>query len=126
MALNAKKFIKLQKKIEKTLIGTYKSSKGLGQDLVVKKYSYVVNEYGDVSGLVTVEDILEEIMGEIQDEYDSEEKLIMHIDGKTTSVSGKTSLHDLNEELKTHFKVQDAQTASGLIIHLFGRIPKSG
>lgn len=86
----------------------------------------VVDEYGGTSGLVTIEDILEEIMGEIQDEYDSEEKLIMHIDGKTTLVSGKTSLHDLNEELKTHFKVQDAQTVSGLIIHLFGRIPKSG
>ncbi len=84
------------------------------------------DEYGGTSGLVTIEDILEEIVGEIQDEYDTEEKLIARIDEHTVSVSGKTSLYDLNEELGTHFRAKDAQTVSGFIIHLFGRIPKSG
>ncbi|MBL7085277.1 MAG: HlyC/CorC family transporter [Candidatus Omnitrophica bacterium] len=86
----------------------------------------VTDEYGGTSGLVTIEDILEEIVGEIQDEYDSEEKLIVTIDENYVSVSGKTSLYDLNEELNTHFKAKDAQTVGGFMIHLFRRIPKSG
>lgn len=86
----------------------------------------VTDEYGGTSGLVTIEDILEEIVGEIQDEYDTEEKLIVRVDAHTVSVSGKTSLYDLNEELNTHFKAKEAQTVAGFIIHLFGRIPKSG
>jgi len=86
----------------------------------------VTDEYGGTSGLVTIEDILEEIVGEIQDEYDTEERLIVRIDERSVSVSGKTSLYDLNEELNAHFKAKEAQTVSGFIIHLFGRIPKSG
>ena len=86
----------------------------------------VTDEYGGTSGLITVEDILEEIVGEIQDEYDSEEKLIVRVDENTVSVSGKTSLYDLNEELSTHFKAKGSQTVGGFMIHLFGRIPKSG
>lgn len=86
----------------------------------------VTDEYGGTFGLVTVEDILEEIVGEIQDEYDSEEKLIVKVDENTVSASGMTSLYDLNEELRTRFKAKDAQTVGGFIIHLFGRIPKSG
>ena len=92
-----------------------------------KSYAAIVtDEYGGTSGLVTIEDILEEIVGEIQDEYDTEEKLIARIDENTVSVSGKTSLHDLNEELNTHFRARDAQTVGGFMIHLFGRVPKSG
>ncbi len=93
------------------------------------KKSYVAivtDEYGGTSGLVTIEDILEEIVGEIQDEYDTEEKLIVRVDENTVSVSGKTSLYDLNEELDTHFKAKGAETLGGFMIHLFGRIPKSG
>jgi len=86
----------------------------------------VTDEYGGTSGLITIEDILEEIVGEIQDEYDTEERLIVRTDERSVSVSGKTSLYDLNEELNTHFKAKEAQTVSGFIIHLFGRIPKSG
>lgn len=86
----------------------------------------VTDEYGGTSGLVTIEDILEEIVGEIQDEYDTEEKLIVTVDENTISVSGKTSLYDLNEELHTHFKAKDIQTVAGFMIQLFGRIPKSG
>ncbi|UCB56832.1 MAG: HlyC/CorC family transporter [Candidatus Omnitrophota bacterium] len=93
------------------------------------KKSYVAivsDEYGGTSGLITIEDILEEIVGEIQDEYDTEEKLILRVDEETVSVSGKTSLYDLNEELKTRFRAKEIQTVAGFIIHLFGRIPKSG
>ena len=86
----------------------------------------ITDEYGGTSGLVTIEDILEEIVGEIQDEYDTEEKLIVRVDENTVSVSGKTSLYDLNEELNTHFKAKGVETLGGFMIHLFGRIPKSG
>ncbi|MBU3933251.1 MAG: hemolysin family protein [Candidatus Omnitrophica bacterium] len=92
-----------------------------------KSYAAIVtDEYGGTSGLVTIEDILEEIVGEIQDEYDTEEKLIVRVDENTVSVSGKTSLYDLNEELNAHFKAKGAETLGGFMIHLFGRIPKSG
>jgi len=92
-----------------------------------KSYAAIVtDEYGGTSGLVTIEDILEEIVGEIQDEYDTEEKLIVRVDENTVSVSGKTSLYDLNEELNSHFKAKGVETLGGFMIHLFGRIPKSG
>lgn len=110
-------FVPETKKIEELLL-EFQSQK-----------SYVAiatDEYGGTSGLVSIEDILEEIVGEIHDEYDSEEKLMVRIDQNTISVSGKTSLHDLNAELNAHFKAKDVQTVAGLIIHLFGRIPKSG
>ena len=57
MGLDAKKFLKLQKKVEKRLIGTYGSSKGLGQDLVVKKYSYETNEYGDKENITFISEV---------------------------------------------------------------------
>lgn len=110
-------FVPETKKIEELLL-EFQSKKSY--------IAIVTDEYGGTSGLVTIEDILEEIVGEIQDEYDSEEKLILKIDENAVSVSGKTSLYDLNEELHTHFKAKQAQTVAGFIIHLFGRIPKSG
>ena len=110
-------FVPETKKIEELLL-EFQSKKSY--------VAIVTDEYGGTSGLITIEDILEEIVGEIQDEYDTEEKLIVRIDQNSVSVSGKTSLYDLNEELNTHFKAKDAQTVGGFMIHLFGRIPKSG
>ena len=110
-------FVPESKKIEELLL-EFQSKKSY--------VAIVTDEYGGTSGLVTIEDILEEIVGEIQDEYDTEEKLIVTVDKDTVSVSGKTSLYDLNEELHTHFKAKDAQTVAGFMIQLFGRIPKSG
>ncbi len=110
-------FVPESKKIEELLL-EFQSKKSY--------VAIVTDEYGGTSGLVTIEDILEEIVGEIQDEYDTEEKLIVTIDKDTVSVSGKTSLYDLNEELHTHFKAKGTQTVAGFMIQLFGRNPKSG
>ncbi len=110
-------FIPETKRIEEVLL-EFQSKKSY--------VAIVTDEYGGTSGLITIEDILEEIVGEIQDEYDTEEKLIVRIDENSVSVSGKTSLYDLNEKLNTHFRAKDAQTVGGFMIHLFGRIPKSG
>jgi len=110
-------FVPETKKIEELLL-EFQSKKSY--------LAIVTDEHGGTSGLVTIEDILEEIVGEIQDEYDTEEKLIARIDKDTISISGKTALYDLNEELNSHFKAEESQTVGGFVIHLFGRIPKSG
>jgi len=110
-------FVPETKKIEELLL-EFQSKKSY--------LAVVTDEYGGTSGLVTIEDVLEEIVGEIQDEYDTEEKLIVKIDEHSVSVSGKTSIYDLNEEMNSHFKTKEAQTVGGFMIQLFGRIPKSG
>jgi putative hemolysin len=86
----------------------------------------VVDEYGGTSGLVTLEDLLEEIVGEIQDEYDSEEALIKVVDKRTAEVSAKMNLHDLNEQLDLELPNGEFDTLGGLIYDLAGAVPKKG
>jgi CBS domain containing-hemolysin-like protein len=86
----------------------------------------VSDEYGGTAGLVTIEDILEEIVGEIRDEYDVEEPEIVQ-DGSTRYwVAGRVSLDELSERLDTDFHVHDVTTVGGLVYTLFGRVPKAG
>ncbi|MEA3328252.1 MAG: hemolysin family protein [Candidatus Omnitrophota bacterium] len=86
----------------------------------------VIDEYGGTAGLVTKEDILEEIVGEIYDEYDKVEKPIEHLDQQTVMVSGKLSIKDVNEELRLHLPLDRGETLSGLLLSLFGHIPLTG
>lgn len=86
----------------------------------------VVDEYGGTAGLVTLEDLLEEIVGEIQDEYDTEEKLIKVVDKRTAEVSAKMNLHDLNEELNLELPNEEFDTLGGFIYDLAGAVPKKG
>jgi magnesium and cobalt exporter, CNNM family len=86
----------------------------------------VSDEYGGTAGLVTIEDILEEIVGEIRDEYDVEEPEIVQ-DGSTRYwVAGRVSLDELSDRLSTDFDVEDVATVGGLVYTLFGRVPKAG
>ncbi len=86
----------------------------------------VSDEYGGTAGLVTIEDILEEIVGEIRDEYDVESPEIEQ-DGSTRYwVAGRLSLDELQERLGVDFDVEDVTTVGGLVYTLFGRVPKSG
>src|SRR5262249_54163566 len=86
----------------------------------------VTDEYGGTAGLVTIEDILEEIVGEIRDEYDVEEPEIVQ-DGSTRYwVAGRVSLDELSERLDTEFDVEDVTTVGGLVYTLFGRVPQAG
>jgi len=85
----------------------------------------VVDEYGGTAGLVTIEDILEEIVGEIRDETDTEEAPIVPRDGKW-SVSGKVTLDELAEVIGHAFEAEDLSTVGGLVFHRLGRIPKEG
>ena len=88
----------------------------------------VVDEYGGVSGLVTIEDVLEQIVGEIEDEYDFDEdhdNIIDEANGKFR-VKARTEVVDFNEHFETTFGDDEFDTIGGLVLHAFGRLPKRG
>jgi magnesium and cobalt transporter len=88
----------------------------------------VVDEYGGVAGLVTIEDVLEQIVGEIEDEYDfdeTEDNIILDRSGRYR-VKAVTPIEDFNEKLGTHFSDEDFDTVGGLVTNKFGRLPKRG
>jgi magnesium and cobalt transporter len=94
-----------------------------------KRYhmAVVVDEYGGVSGLVTIEDILELIVGEIEDETDDEiEQDIKHLASNVYQVNALTELDDFNEYFNTKFDENDADTIGGVVLHQFGHMPKKG
>ncbi len=85
----------------------------------------VVDEYGGTAGLVTLEDVLEEIVGEIQDEYDRETPLWRRIDENTFIVNAKIDLHDLNRELHMNLPTdEDYDSLGGFIFHKTGKVPE--
>ncbi|EOS60158.1 hypothetical protein C815_01725 [Firmicutes bacterium M10-2] len=85
----------------------------------------VLDEYGEVAGIVTVEDIVEEIVGEVQDEYDAHEiENIKKIDDHTYDIKGFINLHDLNDELDLALDSEDFDSIGGLIIDRLGRLPQ--
>lgn len=87
----------------------------------------VIDEYGGTSGLITLEDILEEIVGEIEDEYDTpKEEDIQILEDSSCLVAGRTSLEDLKEELGIELDSEYVETIGGYLIEALGRIPKEG
>lgn len=102
----------------------------LMQELQEKKMhiSIVVDEYGGTAGLITLEDIIEEIIGEIRDEYDKEENPVNKIDSRSFMVLGKLSIDDLNELLNTNIRpeYEDFETVAGMVLNHAGHIPKEG
>lgn len=86
----------------------------------------VVDEYGGTSGIVTLEDVIEEIVGEIQDEYDKELPQINRIDDDNFLVSGSILIDDLNEELDLHIPEEEGiDTLAGFLLGQFGSVPKT-
>ena len=88
----------------------------------------VVDEYGGTAGLVTLEDIIEEIIGEIRDEYDKEENPITKVDDNSYILLGKISVDELNELLNIEIPIEDEdfETLGGLVLNHAGHIPKEG
>ena len=83
----------------------------------------LIDEYGGFSGIVTMEDIIEEVMGDIEDEYDPEEEAIEKVDENTYLVDGNVYLSDFNEEAGSHLESESSETIGGFIIDLLGEIP---
>ncbi len=86
----------------------------------------VIDEYGGTSGLVTIEDVLEQIVGDIQDEYDLEEEWIIQLPDGAHEVDGRFPIEELEEHLGIEIERDKFDTVSGLIYHLTGRIPSIG
>ncbi|MCK4852024.1 MAG: HlyC/CorC family transporter [Candidatus Omnitrophica bacterium] len=86
----------------------------------------VTDEYGVTSGVVTMEDILEEIVGEISDELDLEIPKVRKIDQKTFEVSGQTHINEINEELGAGIETEEVDTIGGFVILQMGKIPRAG
>jgi len=86
----------------------------------------VVDEFGGTAGLITIEDILEEIVGDIRDEHDTEEAAIRSENGSRYWVSGRVTLDDLSDALGHTFAREDVSTVGGLIFELLGHVPRAG
>jgi magnesium and cobalt transporter len=88
----------------------------------------VVDEYGGVSGLVTIEDVLEQIVGDIEDEYDfdeSEDNIIPEANGRFR-IKAQTEIADFNAQFGTQYEDEEFDTIGGLVLKAFGRLPKRG
>lgn len=90
--------------------------------------AFVLSEYGECEGMITMEDLLEEIVGEIRDEYDEdEENLIQKMEENTYLIEGSMKLNDINDELGTNLKSEDYDSVGGLLIQLLDdRVPEDG
>ena len=91
----------------------------------------VVDEYGGVSGLLTIEDVLEEIVGDIDDEHDREEVAFIRPDGEqdgkpSFSVRALTRIEDFNEFFECELADEEYDTIGGLVMHQLGRLPRRG
>ena len=88
----------------------------------------VVDEYGGVAGLITIEDVLEQIVGDIEDEYDfdeAEDNIVQEKRG-IYRVKALTEIADFNESFGTNFSDEEFDTVGGLVLKRFGRVPKRG
>jgi len=89
--------------------------------------TFVLNEYGATVGMITLEDLLEEIVGEIRDEYDEdEEEYIQKVDERVYLVEGSMKLDDINDELDTKLDSEDYDSIGGIIIESLDRLPEDG
>lgn len=84
----------------------------------------LIDEYGGISGIVSVEDIIEQIVGDIDDEFDEEDRIIEKVDDTTFIVDGNVYLDDLEEETDIELESESSETVGGFIIDLMGEIPR--
>ena len=95
--------------------------------LITSNVAFVLNEYGATVGMITVEDLLEELVGEIRDEFDADEaELLKKIGENEYKVSGRMKLDDINDALETKLDSEDYDSIGGIMIELLDRFPKEG
>jgi CBS domain containing-hemolysin-like protein len=116
-ALREAQFVPEQKRVAELL-----------REMQTKQFhmAIVIDEYGGTSGLVTLEDLLEEIVGEIADEYDVEEPAVEHLPGGALRVPGATSIDEVNNELGIELPDTEWDTVGGLVFNLLGHVPEEG
>lgn len=105
-----------------------KNTDELFRDLQTKKnhMAILIDEYGGFSGIVTVEDLVEEVMGEINNGYEEEEPEFVQVDDKTYVVDGQMLVDDLNDKLHLKLETENYDTMSGYMVEHLGYIPKDG
>jgi CBS domain containing-hemolysin-like protein len=86
----------------------------------------VVDEYGGTAGLITLEDVLEELVGEISDEYDVDRPRVEHLDDGQVQVDGSLSIDEVNELIGDELPQGDWDTVGGFLYHLLGHVPEEG
>src|SRR6266550_7726688 len=86
----------------------------------------VVDEYGEMEGIVTLEDLLEEIVGDIEDEFDLPDESIEQVDEDTIRIDGTFPIDDFNEQFRTDLPDEDYHTVAGFVFGLLGRAPEVG
>src|SRR5713226_6516834 len=86
----------------------------------------VVDEYGGTAGLITIEDLIEEIVGEIRDEYDVEEAMIEEVSDREALFDARVSIRDVNDTLDLDIEDEDFDTLGGLLYHELGKVPNVG
>ena len=86
----------------------------------------VVDEYGGTAGLITIEDLIEEIVGEIRDEYDVEESMIEEVNDNEALFDARVSIRDVNDTLDLDIEDEDFDTLGGLLYHELGKVPSVG
>ena len=113
---------------EVTFVPETKKSLDMLREFMDKRVSFtiVVDEFGGTAGILTVEDIIEEMFGEIRDEYDDDPNVCKKIDNNTFVLSGKIETDHLNEEYEVNIPDGDYETIAGYITSKIGRIPAKG
>ena len=98
----------------------------MGSEMCIRDRAMVVDEHGGLEGIVTLEDVLEELVGEIRDEFDDEERLIQSVGERAYRVSGRLPISELASVTGLQVPNDAYDTVGGWVLDLFGRVPNKG
>lgn len=127
--LKGKKTFPVRKLLKKPyFIPLERSAENVMRDLQIRKIrmAIVVDEFGGIEGLVTLDDILDTLAGDIFGAGGEQEKGFHRVDGRTWVVSGQTDLESFNRKMGTSLPEEDYETIGGFVFHLFGKLPGRG